>query len=351
MDLGILTKLVVISSLIGGLAAAGVSAQATPTLTFDDDMAVSIVRTSPDAEMQIVAGQDGLFTRTGEEPWERTGDAPTRSRIVAAGDDPQLLIAGDEVPCMRGPGTAPMVRSADGGATWTDIDETAGLWPLAIDAESGIGVAASCLGVSITVDGGETWGASDAIEPGLSVTSSGIVVNDADGLCVLLGLTTEGGSSSLVQLEVEPDGQPTASSSLREYWGVGALSGVDNVRMLGAADGIWFSPDAGETWERVSKGLDDVVLAEDPGVAGLPIDVEPGSFGINAIWPIVDQPGTWVIGTADGAFVTADLDEGWIGVPGISGPVEWLQANADGTTLIVESADGVVEVPLSSRSD
>nr|MDQ3045350.1 hypothetical protein [Chloroflexota bacterium] len=233
-------------------------------LEIDGETVTAIVPAAPGARL-IYATAGGEFYRSdsGGQQWELAGEAPPAGQIAAAADDAPLLLAGDRPPCGRGGPGEPLSRSEDGGVTWNTVEGVEGLRPLAVWGEVEVAIGASCAGLHISTDGGLTWQPLDLLEPGFDVTAFAVVPDETSSGShqALIAHTSEGGTSRLRLLDVTDPAQPVVGDVLREFWGLGALAGRGDIYLLGAADGVWISIDAGQEWTQRRVGLEEVTLS------------------------------------------------------------------------------------------
>ncbi len=317
-------------------------------LVIEGDAITRLATSSPEATSQVVAGE-GIYSREADGTWTRTGDSPDAGSIVVAADDPRLLLSGEHPPCLRGGATAPLQRSEDGGATWDTVSGVSELRPLAIWSESGIALGATCSGMMLSTDSGVTWSDLAGIEPGYEITAFATVASEGSeeesgGPAVLFGMTSEGGTSRLYRLDLHDPTAPELSEPLLEYWAVGGLAARGETYVLAAADGVWVSDNAGADWQRSAEGLEEVVLEEDPNQAGLPADVEPGSFGLLSVAFLTQDEDALVVGSADGLYSTESPDASWTLLGGTSGEIEQLSVVPDSGSILYAHDDTVFEI-------
>lgn len=297
-----------------------------------------LVSTLPGAESLAIATESGLRLTTGEESSEVGTKVPDGAVVMADGDPPTLLV-GEHDGCMAGTSGSPLQRSDDGGETWTTVAEAGNIRPLVLWPD-GVALAASCAGLHLSVDGGLTWSAVDDVPAGYDVTSYGVVNGDDDARIVLVGLTSEGGTSTLFALDLADPSAPVLSEGLRQYYAVGGLTGYGDTYVQVGIDGAWVSTDSGATWERQSDGLDGLVLDRDPLEFGLPQDLDPRSLGMDAV--TISGDGQTVIASTKQGLYQRPLTRGaWTAVPGTTGAAEALVLSGDGT-IVLSVAEGVV---------
>jgi hypothetical protein len=327
--------------------APGAAAHENHPLEIEGTAITGIVTTHPLAQEFAVTGQDALFVGDGST-WTAAGTTVPPGNLVWGGGESQTWLVGDHPGCMMGGGTAPMQRSADQGATWSEVAGTEGFKPLVLWPSSGTAVASSCTGLFVSTDDGETWNPVPDVPAGFDVTSAGEVLSaEAEQQRLLLGLTGEGGTSALYLLDLTDPASPAVTPDLRTYYAVGALTGWDETFVVGAMDGVWVSADAGATWERHAEGLEDLVLEQDPAEVGLPEDVDPRNLGISAISPLPGGKGGLIVGTSNGLYVSTEAGAPFTQVEGTTGRVEQVQVNTDGKVLYrIESQVYLTEIPI-----
>lgn len=320
-------------------------------LEIEGDAINRLASSSPEAISQVVVGQ-GVYARDRGSDWARTGDAPGPGAVVFAADDPSLLLNGDHPPCLRGGAAAAVERSEDGGASWLPVEGVEALRPLVVWSESGIALGATCSGMMLSTDAGQTWSDLAGIEAGYEITAFAAIasIEETDGPAVLFGMTSEGGTSRLYRLDLSDPAAPELSEPLREYWSVAGIAARDDTYVLAAADGLWISEDAGGSWERSADGLEDVVLEQDPSQAGLPADVEPGSFGLFSVaFPGADSDAL-VIGSANGLYAAESLADPWTRVEGTAGEIDGISVIPDDDRLLYSAEVMVFEAAAPRAS-
>lgn len=324
------------------------SAQSTgdpAALMIDGDAISRLGGSSREATSQVVIGR-GVYIREADGDWMRTGDAPGSGSVVFAADNPDLLLSGDHPPCLRGGALTPLERSEDGGASWETVEAIEGLRPLAVWNDSGIALGATCSGMMLSTDAGETWSGLAGIEAGYEITAFASVVSDDEtgGPVVLFGMTSEGGTSRLYRLDLGDPAAPELSEPLREYWALAGLAARNDTYVLAAADGVWVSKDGGESWDRSTDGLEDVVLEQDPNQVGLPADIEPGSFGLLSAAFLSAESEALVVGSVNGLYIAGSPTGPWTPVSGTNGEIEQVAVILDAGSVLYAQDDMVFEV-------
>jgi hypothetical protein len=322
------------------------TAQAATPVAVDGDTLARIVQSHPGEPALLAAGAIGLYQLDGET-WTMAGPAPPEGQLVSSGGDAPVLLAGDHAACMMGGAPVTLQRSEDGGGAWTAVAESTDLRPLAVWPDSGVALAASCAGLQLSLDLGLSWALVPGIEPGWDQTAFAEVVNASDpGPVVLVGLTSEGGTTQLRRVDLSEPAAPVVSGILREYYAIGGLAGQGDTYVLAAMDGAWISPDAGVTWERSAEGLEGIVLERDPLEFGLPQDLDPRQVGLYAVSFIPGTEDGLVAGSADGLYLRAEGQTAWARIEATAGRVHEVVVSAQGQTATYRTDDGVFQVSL-----
>ena len=132
-------------------------------------------------------------------------DGPA-GRLAASGDG-SIILAGDRPPCARGGDDTPLSRSDDGGATWREVAGVDGVRPLASWPDERIADGASCGGLEISTDGGQTWQSLPLPDSNWTPSSLAVVTGeDQPGPAALVVGVPEGGG-----------GRPAENGSGGEY--------------------------------------------------------------------------------------------------------------------------------------
>ncbi|MBA2469110.1 MAG: exo-alpha-sialidase [Chloroflexia bacterium] len=338
-------------SLIVALAQGALTVQvAVGPIVVGSDQASRIVDSHPGADALRIAGSEGLYEAQ-DGDWTMVAAAPPSGDLVGAGGDSGLMLAGDHEPCLRGGSSMPLQRSDDGGQTWTAVEGAEGYRPLAIWPDRDLALASSCLGLHVSLDSGQTWNSVEGINSGLEVTTfADVPQTDDGGPLVLVGLTGEGGTSYLHSVDFSAPSAPIVSEPLKEYYAIGALAGEEDTYVLAALDGVWISDDAGVNWERSRSGLEAVTTDEDPLLEGLPADMSPDAYGLNAVALLPGERPGMAVGSVDGLYVSYDDDPGWIRIEGTSGQVNEVVVNGDGTLLIYATDEGVFRIDITTNA-
>ncbi|MEA2527752.1 MAG: hypothetical protein QOF73_4979 [Thermomicrobiales bacterium] len=326
--------------------------QATPVvfgaLVVDGDPIVSLVPTPPDASAIYAIGKEGLYrTDDGAESWRRVGPLPPTGHVVAAVDDPLLLLAGNRPACARAEGdNLPLNRSEDGGATWQEVPGLVDAQPLAIWRGASLALAASCSGLQLSTDAGKTWRAAPLTDPNYDISSFAVVSGtDQSRRTALVGATSEGGTNRIWLLDLSDPSQPTSDGILADLFGLDGLAGHDRLYLAGVANGVLISTDEGDTWRRSRRGLEEVTVSVDPLTDVIP-KAERGR-GITAVALDPTQPNHLYAGTGDGLYESLDEGDSWHRVPGVEGRIDELVLAPGGGRLLVQTDAGVFVLVVS----
>src|SRR5262249_17422939 len=113
-----------------------------------------------------------LRSTDGGKTWVDTGPRQP-GEMVVAGNDPNVLYAGQRNDCQGNPSTTPLVRSTDGGASWPDsFPNTEGVRPLLVNAgQSSIVIADDC-NLLFSDNGGQTFTSVQPLGTGYLPTSA-----------------------------------------------------------------------------------------------------------------------------------------------------------------------------------
>lgn len=320
-------------------------------LVIDGDPITRLVVTRPGAAAILVAGGDGLYrSDNGARRWRKVGPAPPEGRIVVAEENPQVLLAGDRGVCARGDAGTPLSRSDDAGATWQPVDGVSGVLPLAIWRRAKVAVGASCAGLQISTDTGRTWQQATLPDGTDEVTAfTPLPAPNTDNAEALIVRTSEGGTSRLRLLDLTDAARPQISNVLREFWGLGAPAGRQEIYAFGSAQGVWVSIDRGATWTLRRTGLEEVTVSVDPLGTPIPDAEQARGFGINALVMNPGQAARLYVGTNNGVYTSENAGARWERIENIDGNVTGIVVARRTARLLAETPSGVVLVPLGTR--
>lgn len=326
------------------LGAAGLAAAPAEVTAFkiSGDAIERLLPYSLDSASIYVVGKNGLYK--GDQSgatWENIASQLPNGQIVPSIDDGKLMLAGAHQNCGKGGGGTPLSLSTDGGATWKQVAGVEGLQPLVVWGGENIALAADCGGPQVSTDGGQTWTRISGIQLGQEVTSFAPV----DGIGarkVMLGVTGEGGTSQLYEVDLTDPAHVSVSPPLKEYFARGALAGYKQERVLAGPDGVWLSIDEGQNWALRANGLADVIVSVDPLIVAIPPAEAKRGFGLNAIALNPSSTSRMVVGSVDGAFVTKNAGASWQPIAGIKGPVQAITIADLGELVLIQTERGVV---------
>lgn len=238
------------------------------------DLTVLALALSPRFEQDrtgFAGTASGLYrTRNGGRSWRvvETGlNEPAVQSLAVSPSfaDDRLVLAGTE-----GDG---LLRSDDAGTTWEVVPAMAGRSVTALAFSTGYPArrtiaAATDQGVTVSLDGGQTWRAGDrGPGPVLGLT----FVRSGDGEALLAGLARSGVARS----DDEGATWTLANEGLSARVVLGlvpspAFARDQTLFIAGLRDGVSVSTDGGRTWAERNDGLEDAAvfgLAVSPGYA------------------------------------------------------------------------------------
>jgi photosystem II stability/assembly factor-like uncharacterized protein len=336
----------------GRQVGAHVGDTATPVpVAVSGDALTTLVPAPADAPAIYAAGGAALY-RSGDGgiSWQQAGPLPPPGRVIAAVDDPILLLAGTYPPCTRAGGDdRPLYRSDDAGATWQEVAGVTGILPLAAWNGSGLIVGASCAGLQLSTDGGRRWQRSSVVPADFHVSVFAPLAGaDPTAPAGLVIGTSERGTSQLWRVDLSDPSHPTASHALLRFWAGGAAAGDGDRYVVGTATGVFVSNDAGATWQQSRAGLEDVTVSVDPLRTPVPDEERRRGFGISAVALDPGHLGHLWAGTIGGLAESNDGGGTWTRVDDATAPVEALVVAPKGGLLLAQTADAIVTVPLAA---
>ena len=325
---------------------------ATPIIAADTLM--TLVPSIPGANAIYAIGSHGLYRSPDSgQSWERSGPVPPSDYLAAGMHAPDLLLAGNHLPCQAAGGDqSPLARSEDGGATWQSVADVAGIRPIAIWGEGQTILGENCGGLLRSEDGGSTWEALPLPDNSYQVTTVTPVASSQNSSIrvVLVAGTSEGGTSRVWQADLaQPADQVYRELGVNPFWGLASLAGHENVIIIGTARGVLVSTDGGIDFpsEPSRDGLEDATLSVDPALETIPDAERERGYGINAVAIDPDRPGHFYAGTGAALFESTNNGMTWRQVPGVVGDVTELVLTAGGESLLAEADGRVVVVRLS----
>lgn len=214
--------------------------------------------------------------------WSLSGSIP--DVFAVAGNDANVLFAGQGYPCFMGGPPTPFWRSTDSGASWQVLASGQNLKPLAAHSSLPWVYAAGCNGPYRSTDNGSTWRHQpDPLFPTYNIYH--IAPADPAWTTIWASGISEGGGG--VVLVSHDSGETWARTTpLDPEWGwIGGLQ-VDRFEPgtvhVSNVFGFYQTTDEGAHWLAHSAGLDDVIdvhyladrtyglfdIAEDPASPG-----------------------------------------------------------------------------------
>ena len=326
--------------------AAAQPANAVAPLEINGEPATDLAIEPVSGEARYAAAGTELFAADGSGGWTAAGFSPNLEKMIVDTRNPDVLWAGTSRECYRGGGISlSLMQSTDGGATWTETGP-GGLVPLASWIDTGVVIAHDCSGLQVSFDSGASWMMPEGLPMGSQVTAFTVASSpeSAAGLTLLVGVTSEGGTSNLYRVDLSDRDNVRVDGPLQTYYGFGSLEVEDTgAILLGAPQGVLRSDDGGESWTVLRSGLESTTLEQDP-IESFPTDVEPGSFGLTSM--LVANGQTYVSGI-DGVYQRSESDESWTKVVDLDSEVEALAVEPGTGALLIEQDEGGVLRVLS----
>ncbi|MEM7531714.1 MAG: hypothetical protein AAF639_06045, partial [Chloroflexota bacterium] len=262
--------------------------------------------------------------------WKLVNTTPPVRDFVVSPFNPNVLYSGAGTPCpVAGDAidiatdiAPPMYKSLDGGGNWIELPAGRGMRILlAHPADTEIVLAADCEDLYLSVDGGGTWMPRPDNSP-LALWDNHYVVDIAVAPFVgdptptvpnwdflYVAGTSNTNSGSVVALtnnigsdwrRITPGREPMprgVKAITTDPFGVGRLWIADG-------DGVWFTSNAGTTWEFSSLGLREVIGGGFQGP----------DFGLNDL--VYHPNGNVYLATARGLYVKDALETRWEKITG-----------------------------------
>jgi hypothetical protein len=278
---------------------------------------------------------DGLLrSDDGGATWSVAGDVQPGD-MIASENDPNALYSGDRAGCGRGFSDIPFSQSSDGGASWSVVESNQGTQPLhAYTAGDRAVLFGTDCGLKISTDGGTTWTtvADLAGEDVFAVASEEEI---APARVLVVGVT-EGGTGRLFLLETSDVTAPTLVGALTQFWANAVVDWSEGRIVLATAHQVGVSDDSGQSWNWTRAGIEEVTYSVNPLDQGIPTEEQSAGFGSTAI--IIDPTNRdriW-LGTNDGAFRSVNGGASWTAVGG-SEPVDSIVLSLASERVFVSS--------------
>lgn len=211
----------------------------------------------------LVGTDDGRLlgvSAAGTEPVTSFDDAPGRERWYTPWGGPaavRSLAAGPDGTLYVNVHVGGILRSDDGGATWSPtVDIDVDVHQVAV-APDGTVVAATAYGLAVGTDGGRTW---SVVDTGLHATYARAVAVTGDTVVLSVSTGPDGRRAGVYRR-----GLHAAGAFERSFVGLpgsfpgnvdtGCLAGGDGCAVLGTPAGrVYLSEDDGATWRTVAAG-------------------------------------------------------------------------------------------------
>ena len=205
---------------------------------------------------RLYAGaEDGVYRSTdGGASWTALTNAFAARQVAVAPSDSRWIYAGFGDGCYSGiPGE--LHRSTDGGATWASA--SGGPWAIDVNPTSPDHlVALKCDGVYKSTDGGQSWtklpGTGVANYDGSTMTRG---LNDRATIYAVYA--SEGGTAAIQR--TTDDGRTWKLLPTPNMYGLHDLAvdpkNAKHIYFVGGS-GFYASADAGQTWNKLDKGLE-----------------------------------------------------------------------------------------------
>ena len=263
---------------------------------------------------------------TGQTSWQPITAAPERTEFLVTNDSFDTLgplYSGAKLTWDGGNCTANedgYYRSDDKGVTWTKIGQGTARQPVAgLLGDPNLLLTATCLGPSISTDGGQSWREPEAIGwtfgPGTQHLAVRYGIDETSGMLAWRSLYAAGAQTAEDGFLYRAGYDPT-TGSIGEWANIAppglkaplALAiidrGQDQEIYIADADTVWMSADDGQTWSSRSAGMAGAqVRALAPYLNdvlwqyGVLVATDRGLFfgppaGVDGAWIPADQPYT-----------------------------------------------------------
>lgn len=321
---------------------------AAERLTVDGDPVRSVAASAGGGALYAVGNAALHRSDDGGLNWQPVGPPPPGSTIAVGDGVPGVHLADIGSACADSRPKPPLFRSVDGGGSWDAVAGVTGVRPVAIWPARGLSLATTCASLVVSLDAGATW-TTHPLGTDRDITAFAVVaepwVDDGVVAEAFAVVTSEGGSSFLHPIDLANPTTPQAAPSVRAFWGLAAVAFDGERLVLGTAQGVWVSDDAGTTWMGGRVGLEEVTISVDPSLERIP-DAETGRGRVVAVAIDPTDPDRLFAGAIGGLFVSDDGGASWEAVPGVEGEVVALTLSSPTGRLFAETETGVVVVDI-----
>ena len=259
----------------------------------------------------------GLHRKIGAGEWTLVNSAAPRPRFVFSPANSSVIWAGKRPACLMGGEDEPMVKSVDGGQTWTELPAGLNLQPVvAHPSDANRVYAYGCDGRlpdhATAVAPGPPWQLQDSRRWRGSYLRIGYRIDicagasrrcERDWSTVFASGVSEGGGGMVARSR---DGGATWQQVTPLYADIWWITDVwvdptnpQRVYFL-EPNGVWRSLDGGDTWQRFTAGLEEVLYEDGRAV-----------YGLLEIVSRLDDPSRLYLGTAAGLYESLDYGASW----------------------------------------
>lgn len=300
-------------------------------------------------------------SENGGRTWELRTTEPQLTDFHMSAADPTVLYAGNGVECSAETGSAPFLKSTDGGVRWETLPTAAGLIPLLLHpADADTVLAADCDLPFMTDNGGAAWNAKPDISPeriwtkfyAVAAAATTLADESAPALDYLYvaGVAREGravlvysGDAGATWTRITPRMNPAPVM----ITAVAADRRIPGRVWFADENGIWATDDFGGMWTLQNAGLDGFFEGDD-GSEGDDESEGGDAPAVTSLLYAADHG--LLLGTRAGLYFWEDGAEAWtpVGVGELEAPAveALLVLDSAPDTLWVTTAQGVYTVTL-----